>query len=170
MPEVFSSAYRTFQQSSALEGGGKRGAWKENERKWMGFLISQLRSSEGVFAHVSMHMHRGVTEHSWARVCVRGCDQRGRICRDTPRQTDPWPGRQKNRQRGKWLKWVEIVQTGLHNMFPAEPLLIQFWQTHAACKNTKTWYWKKWELWPFVYKKVLSIKRMSLQINSNDDD
>ncbi len=69
-------------------------------------------------------------------LCVR------RMCRETPRQTDSWPGRQKKkkRQRNKWLKWVEIVWTGLYNVFPAEPLLIEFSQTHAACsKNTKTW-------------------------------
>lgn len=54
----------------------------------MGFLISQLRSSEGVFAHVSMYVHRGVTEHSCACACVSGCDQWGRVCRDTEgRQT-----------------------------------------------------------------------------------
>lgn len=86
-------------------------------------------------------------EIMWRSVCSRqhACAQRGsqfvclclcvrRMCRETPRQTDSWPGRQKikERQRDKWLKRVEIVWTGLYNVFPAEPLLIEFWQTHAA--------------------------------------
>jgi len=58
----------------------------------MGFLISQLRSSEGVFAHVSMYVHRGVTEHSCACACASGCDQMGTesVERHRDRQThDP---------------------------------------------------------------------------------
>lgn len=105
MPEVFSSAYRTFQKNSTLKGGGEWEAWQENERKLLGFFISQLRSCDEVFAHVSMHVHRGVTE----RLCegVTGGGNR-RMCRETPRQTDSWPGRQKkikDRGTNDWSGW-----------------------------------------------------------------
>lgn len=59
--KCFNQLYRNFQHSSTVEGGGK---WGAKERKWMGFLISQLRSCDRLFAHVSMHVHTGVTEHS----------------------------------------------------------------------------------------------------------
>ncbi len=35
----------------------------------MGFFISQLRSCDEVFAHVSMHVHRGVTVRVPLSVC-----------------------------------------------------------------------------------------------------
>jgi len=114
----------------------------------------------------------------WGSVCSRQhvCAQRGHrtfvclclcvwvwpdgdgICRETPRQTDSWPGRQKNRQGYKWLKWVEIVWTGLYNVFPAEQLLIQFWQTQigqAKIQRPDTVKMSIMELfWPCVLWKV----------------
>lgn len=164
MPEVFSSAYRTFQHSSTLEGEGNEGQGRKmrgNEWDFSSPSWDQVR--ECLLTSACVCAHRGVTEHSCACACVSGCDQWGRICRETPRQTDSWPGRQKNRQRYKWLKWVEIVWTGLYNVFPAEQLLIQFWQTHGACKNTKTWYCKN-EHYGRVLSGLLFIKSFQASI------